>query len=354
LPTTFAPAGNGREVDDPVFLIGPAPGQDLSAPRTYGPAATALRYGPLEDVMIGHDETFDGTFPFPPHFSEAPGFRMHFVDEGAGSPLVCLHGQPTWGYLYRKFIGPLAGANRVVVPDHMGFGKSETPQDREYTLRTHVDNLTALLDDLGLTDITFVAQDWGGNMAVAYTLRHPERVKRLCLMNTMSGYGVAGRKDVPPVKGSRWFRWIDEGYESGRTEAVLTNLGSTVVDVMKIIGFENSSAIDDAWIRAYSAPFPTPEACKGALEFPLDIHLDRIRDYMIEGYSGIDALKSKPAMFAVGMKDRAIPPETAIADFNTLWPEAPVVELPNAGHFCQEDAPETLVALIQQFLQLTR
>ena len=307
-----------------------------------------------ESLMIAPDETFDGTFPFAPHFSEAAGFRMHYVDEGLGPTIVCLHGEPTWGYLYRNFIGPLASANRVIVPDHMGFGKSETPQDREYTLRAHVDNLTALLDDLELTDITLVAQDWGGPIAGAYTVRHPDRVKRLCLMNAACGYGIVGRDDLPPLTGSRWFRWIAEGYESGRTEAVLTNLGSTVVDVMKIIGFENSSVIDDTWIRAYSAPFATPEECKGGLEFPLDIHLGRIGEYLAEGLSGVDALKSKPAMLAEGMKDQAVPPELVLGDFQALWPEGPVIELPNVGHFCQEDAPETLVALIQQFIQMTR
>jgi cis-3-alkyl-4-acyloxetan-2-one decarboxylase len=304
--------------------------------------------------VIAADETFDRTFPFAPHFSEVSDFRMHYVDEGEGPAVVCLHGEPTWGYLYRNFIGPLARTNRVIVPDHMGFGKSETPQDRDYTLRTHVENLTDFFDELELTDITFVAQDWGGLMAAAYTVRHPDRVKRLCLMNAVCGYGTVGRDDLPPVNQSRWFRWIGEGYESGRTEAVLTNLGSTVVDVMKIMGFENSAAIDDTWIRAYSAPFPTPEDCKGGLEFPLDVHLGRIGEYMAEGVSGVEALKSKPAMLAEGMKDHAIWPERAIADFEALWPDGPLVELANAGHFCQEDTPETLVALIQQFIQMTR
>jgi len=303
--------------------------------------------------MIAPEETFDGTFPFAPHFSEAPGFRMHYVDEGVGEPIVCLHGEPTWAYLYRNFIPPLSADHRVIVPDHMGFGRSETPQDREYTLRTHVENLTALFDELGLTDITFVGQDWGGVMAGAYTVRHPERVKRLCLMNTLCGYGMAGRDDLPPIRESRWFRWIEEGYENGRTEAVLTNLGSTVVSVMKIIGFENTGVVDDTWIRAFSAPFPTPESCKGGLEFPLDVYLNRIGEYMVEGFAGVEALKAKPAMLAEGMRDHAIPPETAIADFKGLWPDGPVVELPGAGHFCQEDEPATLVALIQQFVQLT-
>lgn len=303
--------------------------------------------------MIPADETFNGTFPFAPHFTDAPGFRMHYVDEGKGEPIVCLHGEPTWAYLYRNFIPPLSATNRVIVPDHMGFGKSETPQDREYTLRTHVENLTALFDELGLTDITFVAQDWGGLMASSFTVRQPERVKRLCLMNTVTGYGAVGRDDLPQINTSRWFRWIGDGLETGRTEAVLTNLGSTVVDVMKIIGFENSSVVDDAWVRAYSAPFPTPEECRGALEFPLDAYHGRVVDYMVEGFPGVDALKSKPAMLAEGMRDHAIFPENAIADFRGLWPQGPLVELPNAGHFCQEDAPATLVALIQQFVQMT-
>jgi cis-3-alkyl-4-acyloxetan-2-one decarboxylase len=303
--------------------------------------------------VIPAEETFDGTWPFAPHFSDAPGFRMHYADEGEGEPIVCLHGEPTWGYLYRNFIGPLSKTNRLIVPDHMGFGKSETPQDRVYTLRTHVENLAALIEELDLTDITLVAQDWGGVMSGAYTVRHAERVKRLCLMNTLVGYGIAGRDDLPPVNDSPWFRWIAGGMDDGRTEAVLTNLGSTVLSVMKIIGFENSAAVDGAWIRAYSSPFPTPDSCKGGLEFPLDVHHGRIVDYMVEGFAGVEALKSKPAMLAEGMKDRAIPPETAIADFKALWPDGPVVELPNASHFCQEDAPATLVALIQQFMQMT-
>ena len=298
--------------------------------------------------MIPAHEDFDGTFPFKPHFTNAPGFRMHYVDEGGGDPILCLHGEPTWGYLYRRFIPPLAHTHRVIVPDHMGFGKSETPQDREYTLRTHVENLTALIDELDLQEITLVAQDWGGPMAGAYTVRHPERVKRLCLMNTLLGYGGVAPPEVSP-----WFQWIARHYEAGTLEEVLGNLGSNVLSVMKIIGFQNSAVVTDTWIRAYASAFPTPADCKGAIEFPLDVHLQRIASYAAEGFGGVEALKSKPAMLAEGMQDRAIPPEWAIADFRSLFPNGPVVTLDGAGHFCQEDAPETLVALIQQFVQLS-
>ena len=122
-------------------------------------------------------------------------------------------------------------------------------------------------------------------------------------------------------------------------------MGSTVLSVMKIIGFQNSAAVDDTWIRAYAAPFETPEESIGALEFPLDAYHARIRDYTIEGVGGLAALKSKPAMLAEGLCDHAIPPAVAIADFEGVWPGRPIVRLPGVGHFCQEDAPETLVAL---------
>ena len=311
--------------------------------------------------MIHADETFAGTWPFAPRFHDVPArdgaraFRMHYVDEGpsGGEVIVCLHGEPTWGYLYRKMIPRLAERYRVLVPDHMGFGKSETPQDRPYTLRTHVENLASWIDALDLREVTFVVQDWGGPIATQYTVRHPERVKRMFLANTIAGYGTIGRTDLPRIEDSRWFRWIGDGLETGRTEAVLRNLGSVVLSVMKIPGFENSAVVDDTWIRAYSAPFETPEECIGALAFPLDAYLGRIRDYVIEGAAGLDALKAKPAMLAEGMCDHAIPPVVAIADFEGLWPSRPIVRLPGVGHYCQEDAPQTLVALIEQFIQST-
>jgi len=299
--------------------------------------------------MIQANETFDGTFPFKPHFCETAGFRQHYVDEGEGDPIVCLHGEPTWGYLYRNFIPSLSQTHRVIVPDHMGFGKSETPQDREYILKTHVENLAVLIEELDLKNITFVAQDWGGPITSSYTVRHPERVERLCLMNTLLGYGGAQSGDVTP-----WFQWIGKLHEAGLLHEVLGNLGSTILSVMKIIGFQNSAAVDQTWIRAYSTPFPDKESCIGAIEFPLDAYLQRIREYMIEGFSGVDALKEKPAMLVVGLEDYAINPEQAIADFKGLYPNAPVVTLPGVGHFCQEDAPQTLIALIQQFIQLSR
>lgn len=301
--------------------------------------------------MIDAAETFDGTWPFEPHFSTGAGFRQHYVDEGPrdAQTIVCLHGEPTWGYLYRNFIPSLSEHYRVVVPDHMGFGKSETPQDKVYTLQTHVENLASLIDDLNLSDITLVCQDWGGPITGAYTIRHPERVKRVALMNTLFGYGATPVNTEP----SNWFQWIGKHHEQGTLDGILGELGSTVLSVMKIIGFENSSAVDDTWIRAYSAPFPDRASCVGGIEFPLDVHLQRAFPYMMAGLESgnLEAVKAKPAMLAVGLKDKAIRPENAIASFKGLFPNAPINTFDQAGHFCQEDIPEILVALIHQFVQ---
>jgi haloalkane dehalogenase len=300
--------------------------------------------------MIPESEQFDGTWPFRARYHAAEGFRQHYIDEGAGRPVILLHGQPTWGYIWRKFVGPLARTHRVIVPDHMGFGKSETPAGRDYTLRTHTTNLASLIEALDLRDITLVMQDWGGPIGIGYAVRHPERIRGLVLMNTVFGYGAAGRRDLPNPLETPWFRWIREGLPTGRTEAVLSHLGSTILSVMQIVGLERLDRVDPTFIRAYAEPFPTPADCKGAIEFPLDLALGRVRDFVREGAAGVPALRAKPAIMIEGMLDRAIPPALAIADFRGVWPSAPVIEVPGAGHYIQEDAPEVVVPLVQAFL----
>ena len=307
--------------------------------------------------MIEANETFGGTWPFEPHFTHAPGFRMHYVDEGEGEPILCLHGEPTWGYLYRDFIGPLSKHHRVVVPDHMGFGKSETPQDREYTLKTHVDNLKALVFELDLSDITLVVQDWGGPIGGCLTADHFDRVKRIFQMNTLfTPYARVTPDHAQRVASSRWFTWIQRAQKDGTLEAILGSLDVTVVSVMKhLIGFEKSENIDENWEAAYGGPFKTREECVGGIAFPLDFLTGKALGHReLATDEEVAALRQKPAMLACGMQDHAIPPDVTIEVFkNTFGEDKPIVELTNSGHFLQEDEPELLVALIEQFTQST-
>ena len=300
--------------------------------------------------MIKASETFEGTWPFPPNFFDGNGFLMHYVDEGAreANPIILLHGEPTWGYLYRKFIPELSKSYRVVVPDMMGFGKSETPQDKEYTLKTHVENLSRLIDHLKLNNITFVGQDWGGPITAAYSIRNPNKVKSFVLINTLFGYS----KEERPKNLSPWFQWINKHYQDKTLDGILGELGSTLLSVMKIPNFTNNNIINDTWINAYSSQFPDRASCIGAINFPLDALLNRIVPYIVEGIKQGDlkSLCSKPAVLAYGMKDKAIEPDYAIRDFKALFPGSKVVEMPNAGHYSQEDEPELLINLIKEFM----
>lgn len=301
--------------------------------------------------MIKASETFEGTWPFLPNFFDGNGFLMHYVDEGPrqANPIILLHGEPTWGYLYRKFIPELSKSFRVVVPDMMGFGKSETPQDKEYTLKTHVENLCSLIDHLKLTNITFVGQDWGGPITAAYSIRNLNKVKSFVLINTLFGYS----KEERPKNLSPWFQWIKKHYQDKTLDGILGELGSTLLSVMKIPNFTNNNIINETWINAYSAQFPDRASCIGAINFPLDALLNRIVPYIVEGIKQGDlkSLCSKPAVLAYGMKDKAIEPDYAIRDFKALFPGSKVVEMPNAGHYSQEDEPELLINLIKEFMK---
>ena len=301
--------------------------------------------------MIKASETFEGTWPFLPNFFDGNGFKMHYVDLGPrqANPIILLHGEPTWGYLYRKFIPELSKSFRVVVPDMMGFGKSETPQDKEYTLKTHVENLCSLIDHLKLTNITFVGQDWGGPIIAAYSIRNLNKVKSFVLINTLFGYS----KEERPKNLSPWFQWIKKHYQDKTLDGILGELGSTLLSVMKIPNFTNNNIINETWINAYSAQFPDRASCIGAINFPLDALLNRIVPYIVEGIKQGDlkSLCSKPAVLAYGMKDKAIEPDYAIRDFKALFPGSKVVEMPNAGHYSQEDEPELLINLIKEFMK---
>ena len=297
---------------------------------------------------IAADETFDGTFPFTAHYTSAPGFRMHYVDEGSGEPIILIHGEPTWAYLYRNFIPQLSRRFRVIAPDNMGFSKSETPTDADYTLDSHARNLGRLIEELDLRDITLVMQDWGGPMGAVVASRYPDRMKRFVAMNTIFGTD----RNVREERLTPWFTAIKEMEESGQLEAVLGNLRYLVGGIMMTLGIERREIVTNTWLRAYAAAFPTLQECRAAIAFPLEgLHLERVRDTLIGALPGLFKLGQAgvPAMMIEGMQDHAIWPHVAIAGFRAFFPEGTVHELAQAGHFIQEDAPEIVVPLIEEF-----
>ncbi|MGV9674122.1 alpha/beta fold hydrolase [Nocardia sp. NPDC003482] len=306
--------------------------------------------------MIAPSETFDGTWPFPPGFTEAAGFRQHYVDVGPrdAAPVVLLHGEPTWGYLWRHLIGPLSRTRRVVVPDHMGFGKSATPADRDYLAVEHIDNLDTLLaGELDLTDITLVMHDWGGPIGTGFALRHPDRIARIFATNTVVPLGLPGYDElmIANFLESAWFRWAAAAQADGTLEQILGNAGHTVCHLMLALQtIARPEIVTPTWIRAYAAHFDGPAACRGVIRFPQQVVAPGEPAPPAPDPDAVAALRAKPAVLVEGMRDTALLPAHIIPAFRLAFPDAPVLELPHAGHFTAEDTPGELLAALELFL----
>jgi haloalkane dehalogenase len=303
--------------------------------------------------MIPSDATFEGTFPFAPHFTGAPGFQMHYIDEGPrdGGVVLCLHGEPTWGYLFRHLISVLGKIHRVVVPDHMGFGKSETPPDRSYWLQDHIDNLERFVLALDLTDITLVMHDFGGPVGMGFAARHPNRIRRIISTNGPTPFGQVDLFDrvTANARVSPWFQWIAKAETDGCLEQVLGQLGFNILSTLKLNGFENNAIITDAWLAAYAAPFGSPADCLGAIGwakgFARGVHRFETPDPAADR-----AIRGKPALAIWGDADRALQAEHFLPLFTALFPAAPVKRLPGVGHYCFEDSSHSIARLIAEFI----
>ena len=123
-------------------------------------------------------------YPFAPHYFVTPVGRLHYIDEGAGRPIVFVHGNPVWSFMYRNQIKALSADHRCIAPDHIGFGLSDKPREWTYLPSQHAANLEALLEPMDLHDLTLVVGDWGGPIGIAYALRHSERVRAVVASNT--------------------------------------------------------------------------------------------------------------------------------------------------------------------------
>lgn len=303
--------------------------------------------------MIRSDESFGGAFPFAPHFTDAPGFRMHYVDEGPrdAEVVLCLHGEPTWGYLFRRLTTALAETHRVIVADHMGFGKSETPPDRTYWLQDHIDNLERFVLALDLFDITLIMHDFGGPVGMGLAARRPERVRRLISANGPTPFGQPNLLErlSANIAVSPWFQWILKAEKEGRLEAALGGLGADILRVLELNGFENKKVISADWLAAYGAHFHTPADCLGAIGWAKGVAIGAHR-FEAPDAASERAIRSKPALAIWGEADRTLRAEHFLPLFAALFPEAPIHRLAGVGHYCLEDAPEKIIPLIRRFL----
>lgn len=285
---------------------------------------------------------FGGTFPFEARFLASDGVRLHYVDEGPrdAAPLLMLHGNPTWSYMYRGPIATLADrGNRCLALDHMGFGRSDKPADlRRYRLAEHVAHTVALLDELDLRDVTLVLHDWGGPIGLGAAVERPERVRAAVVMNT---WAWELPSFVPPFL--RQFRTEGLG-------ELLALAGNLLVE--SIPGGMARRDPDPAMMEAYRAPFPDYWSRIGTLAFPRDIPLSE-RDPSAAAIARIQtALPQLGIPFHViwGMRDRVFQP-VFLDQWLELLPGAGVTELEDAGHYLVEDRPDAVADAVGEFVK---
>jgi cis-3-alkyl-4-acyloxetan-2-one decarboxylase len=293
-------------------------------------------------MEVGLNGDFDGTFSFEPRFAGLGDLSVHYVDEGPrdASPLLFLHGNPTWSYLWRHQIADLSAAGqRCVAIDHMGFGRSDKPPHlAAYSLQRHVDNVIAFVDSLDLRDITLVAHDWGGPIGLGAMLERRDRLGRVVLMNTWAW-------ELPS--------FLPPFLREFRTEGLgeILALGGNLF-VESIPGGMARRDLDPQMMAAYRAPFPDYWSRAGTLAFQRDIPLTE-RDASAPLMASINkrlADLDVPMLLVWGMRDPVFQP-VFLEQWRQLFPGARVVELADASHFLVEDSPDAVTAAIEEFLR---
>lgn len=286
-------------------------------------------------------------YPFTGQFLDRDGLRYHYLDEGSGEPLVMLHGNPTWSFYYRNLVLALSGHYRCIVPDHIGCGLSDKPGDDryDYTLKSRVDDLERLLDHLGLeAGITLVVHDWGGMIGMAYASRHPERIRRLVVLNT-------GAFHLPKSKRFPLALRICRDSELNTFLVRGLNLFSGVASV---IGCKRRP-MNGRLRRAYRAPYNTWEHRIATLRFVQDIPLrpgDKAYAIVSEVESGLHRFRKLPMLICWGELDFVFD-RHFLAEWRRHFPEAEVHSFPDCGHYILEDAAEEVIHLIKDFLAKT-
>ncbi len=281
------------------------------------------------------DERFDDLagWPYEPRYVEQDGLRMHYVEEGAGNPILLLHGEPTWGFLYRRMIPGLAAVGRVVVPDLLGFGRSDKPVDQAaYSYDMHYRSIERLLLELDLRELTLVVHDWSGPIGLRFAVEHPDRVARLVILNTGVGVGAPSEP---------WLRF----------RALVREVG-TAFTASRLVQVACVSRLDDDAIRGYDAPFPVAEAKAGALAFPELVPTEPDHPSAAAMLEVRDALSrwEKPALVLFSDSDRVFSPAHAERMAAHIPGALPAEIVADAGHFLQEDKGEEIAARVARFV----
>ena len=291
---------------------------------------------PEGSVLRTPDERFANLpgFPYVPKYVEIEGLRMAYIEHGAGDPILLLHGEPTWSYLYRHMIPQLSAIGRVIAPDLVGFGRSDKPKaTNAYSYKSHARWLRGFVEALDLKNTAMICQDWGGLLGLRIVAEIPERFNRVVAMNTgISPGGAPGEAFL------KWRRF------SQRVEAM--DVGRMMRNTLI------KRQLTDQEAAAYDAPFPSKQYQTAALVFPRLVPIRKDHPGAYDNRVAIERLKALdlPVLLIWGENDAVTAP--AAPFLRSIFKNAaPLLIIPGAGHFIQEDAGEEVADYIVRWMR---
>jgi haloalkane dehalogenase len=291
----------------------------------------------VETIVRTPDENLSHVpgFPFKPKYRKFDGLRLAYVDEGKGPPVVFIHGEPTWSFLWRNVIPPIRDAGyRCIAPDLPGFGRSDKPLDIEwYSYDRHTASVATLLAELKLNDATIVVHDWGGPIGLRVAVEHPDRVGRMVLLDT----------------------WLFTGHQK-MSDAWLAFRGlaqrSEDLPVSFLIRAGCKRPPTPGVVAAYDAPFPNPASKAGARAFPLIAPTSPQMEGAATGQRVLDRLgtDARPKLIIWGEGDAILPVESGYRFARAIGADIDHV-IKGVGHYLQEDAGQQLGRMILRWLK---
>lgn len=276
-------------------------------------------------------------YPFQSRFLDLDGHRLHYIDEGEGTPIVFAHGTPEWSFGWRDVVKGLRGQYRCIAPDMLGFGLSDKPLDGDYTVQAHARRLEQFIDRLGLEQFHIVGNDFGLAIGLHYAIKHPDKVQKISFFN---GWMWPLDSDPHYARAARVMRtWL------GRLMYLRFNFP---VRFVMPAAFGDKRKLSPEIHRHYFQALPTPDTRRAAYAFTYEL-LDA-GPFWAELWQKVSVLAEKPALVFWGMKDNFVPPYE-LWKWEKALPHARVIRFPGAGHFVQEEEAETMVAELGKFFK---
>lgn len=286
-------------------------------------------------------ENFEELYPFPPNYLDlGNGVNYHFLDEGRGEPILMLHGNPTWSFYYRDLVAHFSKSHRVIVPDHIGCGFSDKPQDYDYLLATHIKNVEQLVTKLDLKNITLVVHDWGGPIGFGFATRNPERIRRIVVLNTAAFLLLR-------------FPWYLKFLSTPRLGQFLVRRLNIFLRAACLLGSGRFAGIRGAVKQGFFHPYDSWKNRVAIYNFIKDIPFSNShpsRKTVLEIENSLGKLKDKPMQVYWGKKDPVFNLHY-LARFKEEFPRAEVFEYEDAGHFVLEDKTWEIIAGLEKFVR---